>query len=110
MTNETDTTAGGELPPTLTIPLDPPIEVKGGGSYSELSLSEPLSGQVLNAEKHLKGNFGAAELRLYALTLVSQNSGVPMNVLRDYCPIGVLNRAANYLQRFIEAGQNTGDS
>ncbi|MFT8850168.1 phage tail assembly protein [Acetobacter orientalis] len=99
-----------DLPPTLTIELDPPIEVKGGATYSELNLSEPLSGQVLNAEKHLKGNFGAAELRLYALTLVSQNSGVPMNVLRDYCPIGALNKAANYLQRFIEAGQDTGAS
>ncbi|MCI1794975.1 MAG: phage tail assembly protein [Acetobacter lovaniensis] len=110
MTNETENAPNDQLPETLIIPLDPPIEVKGGGCYSELSLSEPLSGQVLNAEKHLKGNFGAAELRLYALTLVSQNSGVPMSVLRDYCPIGVLNRAANYLQRFIEAGQNTGDS
>lgn len=105
-----ETTIAEDLPPTLTIELDPPIEVKGGATYSELNLSEPLSGQVLNAEKHLKGNFGAAELRMYALTLVSQNSGVPMNVLRDYCPIGTLNKAANYLQRFIEAGQNTGDS
>ncbi|MGO2957418.1 MAG: phage tail assembly protein [Acetobacter sp.] len=103
-----DNAGAADLPPTLTIDLDPPIEVHGGATYSELSLCEPASGQVLNAEKHLKGNFGAAELRMYALTLVSQNSGVPMNVLRDYCPISKLNEAANYLQRFIEAGQSTG--
>lgn len=104
MTHETD------IPPTLTIDLDPPVVVPGGGTYTELNLSEPMGGQVLNAEKHLKGSFGAAELRLYALTLVSQNTGIPMNILRDNFPIRVLNEAANYLQRFIEAGQKTGDS
>ena len=96
--------------PTRTIDLDPPVEAKDGAVYTELRLSEPTGGQVLNAEKHLKGaSIGPADLRMYSLTLVSQNSGLPFSVIRDLMPITVINEATRYLQSFIEAGQETGE-
>ncbi|MCE2576025.1 phage tail assembly protein [Komagataeibacter sp. FNDCR2] len=97
--------------PTLTIELDTPVESKNGSVYTELSLSEPTGGQVLNAEKHLKGaSISPADLRMYSFTLVSQNSGVPFSDIRDLFPISIINEATTYLQSFIEAGQETGES
>lgn len=95
--------------PVKTIDLDPPIETKTGASYMQMNLSEPTGGQVLNAEKHLKGaSIGPVDLRMYSLTLVAQNSGIPFADIRDYFPISVINEATRYLQSFIEAGQETG--
>jgi hypothetical protein len=96
--------------PTKVIELDPPITVPGGGTFTELTLGEPKAIHVLNAEKHLKGAaIGAVDIRMYQLTLVSQQTGIPFATLRDNFPISVLNEAARYLQDFVEAGQPTGE-
>lgn len=95
--------------PVKTIELSEPINTKSGACYTQLDLSEPTGGQVLNAEKHLKGaSISPADLRMYSLTLVSQNAGIPFSDIRDYFPISVINEATSYLQSFIEAGQETG--
>ncbi|BAK83968.1 phage tail assembly protein [Komagataeibacter medellinensis] len=97
--------------PVKTIELETPINTKSGACYTQLDLCEPTGGQVLNAEKHLKGaTIGPVDLRMYSLTLVSQNAGIPFADIRDYFPISVINEATRYLQSFIEAGQETGGS
>ncbi|QHC36461.1 phage tail assembly protein [Komagataeibacter xylinus] len=97
--------------PVKTIELPEPVTSRSGATYTELNLSEPTGGQVLNAEKHLKGaTIGPADLRMYSLTLVSQNAGIPFSDVRDLFPISVINEATRYLQSFIEAGQETGEN
>lgn len=96
--------------PQKIIPLEEPIQVPGGGTITELILGEPKGIHVLNAEKHLKGAaISAADVRMYQLTLISQQTGIAFNTLRDLFPISVLNEAAAYLQDFVEAGQTTGN-
>jgi len=99
-----------DLEPTKVIPFDEPIKVNGT-VYTEMMLSEPRGKIVLDAERHLaKASISPVDLRMYQFTLVSGASGIPFNVVRDELPISKINEAATYLQGFIEAGTETGES
>ena len=97
-----------DLPePTLIIPLDPPIDRKGGGSVTELTLQEPTAAQVRGAETHLRNGVNPLSLREYQLSLVTAVSGVSREVI-DRLPVSKLMEAANYLQDFITPPLKTG--
>lgn len=97
-----------ELPPTLDIALDPPLEVKGG-RYDVLRLREPKTIEVRQAESHMRTSVNVETMRRYQIALVAKVADVPEPVV-ELMPISVLNRAVAYLMGFIEPGQGTGKS
>lgn len=96
-----------DLPETLTIELDPPIE-HNGGTFSELELREPTAGQVKTAEAMMKA-MTPESIRAYQIKLVELVSKKPPLVVAQL-PIRKLMEAVRYLEGFILPGRPTGES
>ena len=87
--------------PTLTISLDPPVEVNGV-RLAELTLREPTLGQIRDAQMKLddiaQPTVGAQ--REYELTLLQLNSGKG-RALIDALPARVTRRGCDYLKSWL---------
>jgi hypothetical protein len=99
-------TTAADLPRSLTIEIDPPIEWNGR-TFSEMRLEEPKGKQVRRAEQELATGANFATLRAYQFALVSQCSGIPVQVI-DEMWIGDIQKAADFLARFMPGGLGTG--
>jgi hypothetical protein len=101
-----DAFAGGEPDDderrTLTIHLDPPIEVNGR-AYTELHLEEPTAQMVERAEAELAGNMSVHALRKYQIAFVSQGSKTPRAVI-EKMRITQVKEAADFLSSFLGGG------
>lgn len=95
--------AGGDLPDRCTIPLDPPVELKGGGRCTELVLQEPRARQVKEAEQKLDSYISEASITDYEMHLVRSVSGVSDEVVKAL-PVVTLGRCMGFLQPFLDAG------
>ena len=89
---------------TLTITLDPPLEVNGA-TYPFITLNEPTLGQMTKAESAL-GDMTPQRIRMFQMSLVEIASGLS-GVVVGALPITVLNRAATFLMGFSSAGRVT---
>lgn len=94
-----------EIPDEMTI--DFPEIVIDSNRVDRIVLREPTGQQVQKAETELKGGVNVASMRMYQISLVSQCSGVPRQVI-ERLPISKLNEASRYAQSFIDAGPATG--
>lgn len=97
-----------EPPANLVIELDEPIEHQGA-QVTELRLREPKAFEVVRAETELKGGMTPDSLRRYQISLVCLVSGVDRKFI-EKLPIRKLNEASAYVQGFIEAGPQIGES
>ena len=89
-------------PRTLTIHLDPPIEVNGR-TFTELHLEEPTAQMVERAEAELAGNMSVHALRKYQIAFVSQGSKTPRAVI-ERMRITQVKEAADFLSSFLGSG------
>lgn len=94
--------------PRLDIVLSPPVK-SAGTTYDTLSLEEPTTGAVRQAERAFNGQDSASASRNYQITLVSRVAGIPY-AAAGALPISVCNRAAAFCRGFIMAGRPTGAS
>jgi hypothetical protein len=99
-----------DLPETLTIEINPPVEFKGQ-TFSELNLREPKAAEMRRAEQNMGGDgrVTLATLTNRKIWLVSLVAGVPVPVA-EALPISVLLRAANYLEGFTVPGPEIGEN
>jgi hypothetical protein len=97
-----------DLPRTLDIELDPPVE-DNGKTYSTLHLEEPTGLMVERAEAELAGAMSVHALRKYQISLVSHGAGVPRSVVNKM-RISQIREAADFLSRFIGGGPPTGET
>lgn len=96
-----------ELPASYTIELLNPI-VFGGGTWTEITLREPMVEERQQAEQHLRnGNMPHAQ-SLYQMALIAKVSGVPMPVVQRM-PVRKVNEAMFYLSGFLFGGLPTGE-
>jgi hypothetical protein len=93
-------------PPTLTIPIDPPITFNGG-TYSSLTLREPTVGQKRVASEQTRHGASIPAVNLYEIHFISGVSGVPVPVV-ERLPVTILNRAMSYIDFFLQDGRQTG--
>ena len=98
-----DDTSADEIPETLVITLDPPIEVNKA-LFAELSLREPTLSQVRDAHMKLDdaGLPSIGAQREYELAFVAAVSGKPRIVV-DALPVRVLREAVGYLESWVKA-------
>ncbi|HVB67982.1 MAG TPA: phage tail assembly protein [Acetobacteraceae bacterium] len=99
-----DDEANAELPPTLDIPIEPPLKLKGA-EYAVLSLREPQAIEVQKAETHLRQP-SMDKMRAYQINLVAQVSGLPEPVV-GCLRISTLRTAMDYLEGFIKGSRPT---
>ena len=97
----------GAALPEYIIQLDTPIS-KGGDECTSLTLREPKGIHVRRAEQELKET-SVESMRRYQFRLVSEVSGVKVTLIEEM-PVSVVNRAASYLQSFVQADLETGES
>ena len=96
-----------DLPATMTLPLDPPIEFNGG-QYSSLTLREPTADEARKAEEQLRSNpMLPHNRRNRQIHLVSLVSGVPVPVIQKL-GVSKLQTAMVYLNLFLDVGHGTG--
>jgi hypothetical protein len=95
-----------EQPDTHVLTLDPPVELSNR-TVSELFLREPTAKEMQLAESHLRGQFGAGQVRSYEVALVSRVSGVSEAVIESLL-ITQHNEAIQYIENFSNAGQRIG--
>jgi hypothetical protein len=87
----------------LAIPLASPVK-RRGREVTELILREPIVSQVHPAELDLKPGFAESDLRKYQIKLIAHAAGVPDDLdLVGGLPISKIERAAQYLQDWIDA-------
>jgi hypothetical protein len=97
------------LPASLTIPLDPPIE-HAGGTYNQIVLQEPKADQVRQAEEQLRAGAHIPHNQTnFRMHLVSKVAGVPFAVAQQM-GVARLNMAMGYLNLFLAYGRGTGVS
>jgi hypothetical protein len=94
------------LTPTLDLVLDPPITFQGG-KFDVLHLREPVAREVRTAEQYFKPAGSAQSVRDYQMHLIQLVASVPFPVV-EALPVRTLNQAGRYLQRFIQAGPESG--
>lgn len=88
-------------PTTLTIPLDPPVEV-AGGKLEVLKLREPTGKEMMGAEAAISGAITEATLTDFRVKLVSGVSGLTEDAV-NLLPCSVFRDA----HRFVEAFNGT---
>lgn len=93
-------------PETLELAIEPAIELKGG-RYDALRLREPRVIEVRQAESHLRSSVNVETMRKFQIALIAKVADVPEPVIEGL-PISTLNKAMEYLQSFMDAGQGTG--
>lgn len=96
-----------ELPRTLDIELDPPIDFNGK-TYTTLHLEEPTAQMVERAEAELL-QMNVHTLRKHQIALVSQGSQTPRAVI-ERMRISQVREAADFLSSFIGGGPQTGET
>lgn len=98
------------LPPTLTIPLNPPLE-RDGKTWHELALREPRAAELRRSEQNMSpdGTASLAAMTNKRLWLIHQVTGMPMRAVQDL-PFSVASRAGAYLEGFSLRGRRTGAS
>lgn len=106
MSDERESDDSEELPASLIIPLDPPVEFKGG-KYEQLTLREPNLAEVRKAETRLRNQSNVEALRAYQVALIALVAGVPEPML-DLLPIRIVEKGWRYLEFFLGGGQATG--
>lgn len=97
----------GKLFPEHRIELESEIE-HNGIRITEVVLHEPTAVEVMRAEIELK-NMTPETIRRYQIRLVSEVSKHKVPLI-ERLPIQKLNEASRYLQAFVEAGPETGES
>ena len=95
-----------EVPRTLDLELDPPIEYQGK-TYTALHFEEPTTKQQRMSEQELAAGVNMLSLRNQQIALVSQCAGVPRQVI-DMMRISQMVEAYNFLAPFSGAGPQTG--
>jgi hypothetical protein len=95
-------------PRVLRLDLNPPIHWNDN-DYTEITIREPTGSQVLRAEAELGQQWTAATFRRYKFALIALVSGEPRQVI-ERMPISQLERAFDFLNRFINAAPATGES
>lgn len=97
-----------ELPSSLTIPLEPPIEIPGIGKYDQLVVREPTADEVRQAEEQLRaGEHLPHARRLYQIHLVAKCSGAPVPIVQKL-GVAKLQIAYGYVSLFLGAGLGIG--
>lgn len=98
-----------DLPRTLTLDIDPPIEANGK-TYTTLYLEEPTAQMVERAEQeYAGGQMTVHTIRKHQIALVSQGSKTPRAVI-EKMRISQLEEASDFLSSFIGAGRRTGEN
>lgn len=95
-----------DIPPTLTIPIDPPVAFEGR-EYGQIILREPRAGQVRQADEQVRGGVTMAAMRTREHHLVASVSGLPFPVV-ERLPVSRVTLAMEYLNRFLAVGRQTG--
>jgi hypothetical protein len=90
---------------TMDLVIDPPIEWNNK-TYDSLHLEEPTARMVERATQELI-TYNLHTARKYQISLVSQASGVPRQVI-DQLRISQLTKASDFLTGFIASGQAIG--
>jgi hypothetical protein len=80
-----------------------------GHEYAQIVLREPTVKEVMQADEMLKGGVNVGSNRNRQMHLVAKAAEVPFPVI-EQLPISVLTRAMVYIDRFLDAGQETGES
>lgn len=88
-----------DVPDTLTIVLDPPLQADGG-VLTELVLREPRAREVRAAEQQLDQALSPASFMVYRTMLIAAVAGVKPEVAARL-PIRVINRAMAYIDEFV---------
>lgn len=100
MEDDASAAAAAALEPTFVIDLVPPLTVDGA-TIEQLKLHEPNGLQVRQAELLMAQSVNVATQRAAHIKLVAAVSGVPQAGI-GALPISILNRAADYLQAFVD--------
>lgn len=89
-----------DLPDSLTIRVDPPIEWQGQ-TWAEIRLREPTAGEVLRAQQNMGGGGQVtfASVTNERIWLVHFVAGVPYPIA-EALPVSALMEAADYLEGF----------
>lgn len=100
--------AGDEqLPRTLDLVLDPPLEFSNGRTYDSMHLEEPTAKMVRTAEQELTGDYGPHHQRNFQIKLVELASGIPRGAI-EQMRISQLLEAYNFLRRWSGHGPAIG--
>lgn len=97
-----------DLPEVMTIEVKPPVEFKGR-TYAEIVVREPTAKQVRQAEQNMGSGVTMGSMRNRKIWLVSLAADIPVPAV-EMMPISAVERAAAYLEGFINAGLETGAS
>ena len=99
-----------DVDPAEELDLDlPEAIVSSGITYATLELTEPTVGMRRRAITALRSGNTPGNLRQYDIILTAEASGVPFAVI-EQVPVSIVNRAAAYLQGFMQGGPETGSA
>jgi hypothetical protein len=104
--DQADVSTDDSPPTSLTLVLDPPVEVDKK-TFSSLHLVEPTGRQVQLAENEVgtQASFGA--IRKYQFSLIARVGRVPVEVIHAM-PISQINEAWGFLGPLVKGGPLTG--
>lgn len=90
------------------IDLEEPLVVNNIG-YSSVSVRPPKAGEMIKARTHLRQSQGEAAAMNYRMSLVTQVSGLPPQVVH-LLPASVVFKATAAIEFFTVRGRRTGTS
>jgi hypothetical protein len=91
-----------ELPPSLLIEFDPPIEWSAG-NVDAIELREPTIAEYMKAQKEIRPNATVDQYTAFQITLIAAVSGKPRQVI-EKMPVRKVAEAFKYLEGFTNPG------